>query len=98
MDYEKNIGKRVCKCSITRQVPNNKPFKSRLKINTIKGVINHPKLNKPAYIFEEDDSYVECRGCIIIDSNTLYQEKIIDFLKQQKTLIITAEQQIGKAK
>lgn len=98
MDYEKNIGKRVCKGSISKQEPNNKPFKSGLKINTIKGIINHPTLNIPAYTFEEDDSYVECRRCIVINSYTLYQEKILDFLKQQKTLIITAEQGMGKTK
>jgi len=66
MNYETNIGKRVCKCSISRKVPNNKPFKSGSKINTIKGVVNHPQLNRPAYTFEEDESYVECRRCIIV--------------------------------
>lgn len=47
-----------------------KPFKSGLKINTIKGVINHPILNILAYTFEEDDSYVECRRCQIISDLT----------------------------
>lgn len=44
-----------------------KPFKSKLQINTIKDVIIHPVLNVPAYLFIEDDSYVECRRCVIID-------------------------------
>ena len=56
--YLNNIGKRCRK--------EKKPFKSGFLINTIKGVINHPQLQIPAYIFEEDESYVECRRCIIV--------------------------------
>lgn len=54
-----NIGKKVTKKT-------SKPFKSTFQINTIKGVIIHPQLNIPAYTFEEDESYVECRRCIVI--------------------------------
>lgn len=61
MNYEENIGKQVYKDS------SGKPFKSGLKVNTVKGVIDHPILNIPAYIFEEDDSYVECRRCELVD-------------------------------
>lgn len=43
-----------------------KPFKSGLMINTVKGVIDHPILNIPAFTFHEDDSYVECRRCIVV--------------------------------
>jgi hypothetical protein len=43
-----------------------KPFKSGLMINTVKGVITHPILNTPAYTFYEDDSYVDCRRCIVV--------------------------------
>lgn len=42
---------------------NKKKFKSGLYQNTVKGIMNHPILNIPAYVFEEDDSYVECRRC-----------------------------------
>jgi hypothetical protein len=59
-----NIGEKVCKTSKNNTEP--KPFKSGLKINTIKGVINHPILNIPAYTFYEDDSYVEVRRCKIV--------------------------------
>lgn len=65
LDGEENIGKRVKKTSKDNTEP--KPFKSGQKINTIKGVITHPHLNIPAYVFEEDDSYVECRRCIIVE-------------------------------
>lgn len=58
--YEQYIGKQVCKR------PSGKPFKSGNKINTVKGIINHPQLNIPAFTFEEDDSYVECRKCEIV--------------------------------
>ena len=69
MNYSENIGLRCEKRPISDKKINKhkpKPFKSGSKINTIKGVINHPILNIPAYTFEEDDSYVECRRCQII--------------------------------
>jgi len=43
-----------------------KPFKSGLKVNTVRGVIDHPILLIPAFVFMEDDSYVECRRCGVI--------------------------------
>jgi hypothetical protein len=58
--YEGYIGRKCIKKS-------PKPFKSGGKTNTIKAVINHPHLNIPAYIFYEDDSYVECRRVDILD-------------------------------
>lgn len=61
-----NIGMRVKKTTRNKSGIGN-PFKSGFIINTIKGVINHPKLNIPAYTFEEDNSYVECRRCILIE-------------------------------
>jgi len=64
MNIEENIGKKVKKVSKKNKEP--KPFKSGNKINTIKGIINHPILNIPAYTFEEDDSYVEVRRCEIL--------------------------------
>lgn len=62
--FQINIGKRTHKTSKNNSEP--KPFKSGQKINTIKGVIEHPILKIPAYTFEEDDSYVECRRCIVL--------------------------------
>ncbi|MNO10710.1 hypothetical protein D3C76_02680 [compost metagenome] len=53
---ENMIGKKVVKHS-------RKPFKSKSVINTVKGVIEHPILNIPAYTFAEDDSFVEVRKC-----------------------------------
>ena len=55
---QSNIGKKVLKKS-------GKPFKSKLLINTISSVINHPILKIPAYTFEEDNSFVECGQCIL---------------------------------
>jgi len=69
MNYEANIGRRVTKGSISTGDANRKKFKSGLYINTVKGVINHLVLNIPAYTFDEDDSYVECRRCFIIDTH-----------------------------
>lgn len=57
VDYHMFIGKQVCKRR------SGKPFKSGEKINTGKGIVNHPQLNIPAFTFVEDDSYVECRKC-----------------------------------
>jgi hypothetical protein len=56
-----NIGKRVSKDK------SDKPFKSGQKINTVRGLTIHPFLEVPAYTFIEDDSYVECRRCKIVD-------------------------------
>ena len=69
MNYEANIGRRVRKGSISTGDFNRNPFKSGFLINTVKGVINHPILNVPAYTFEEDDSYVECRRCFFVDTH-----------------------------
>jgi hypothetical protein len=66
----KNIGEKVTKTAFNRQKGNNimpKPFKSGNLINTVKGVIMHPTLNIPAYTFEEDSTYVECRRCDVIN-------------------------------
>lgn len=46
-----------------------KPFKSRLKINTIKGFLFDKRFNKLAYTFNEDDSFVHCDKCLIIERN-----------------------------
>ena len=65
-NYRSLIGKRVTKVSglgRNGQPLQPKPFKSGLKANTVKDVIEHPILKIPAFIFLEDDSYVECRRC-----------------------------------
>lgn len=98
---EWNIGEKVTKTKLKnkKKVFNKKKFKSRLYINTIKGVINHPILNIPAYTFEEDDSYVECRRCTLISEFIPYQMEILKKLAVKSgTIIITAEQGIGKTK
>lgn len=64
-DLTLNVGKKVSK--IRKENCEPKPFKSGLKVNTIKAVIDHPILHIPSYTFEEDDSYVECRRCFIIN-------------------------------
>lgn len=69
MNHKQYIGRRVRKGGISDGDPNNKKFKSGLLVNTVKDVIDHPVLNIPAYTFEEDDSYVECRRCFCIDTH-----------------------------
>ena len=69
-DALQNIGKRVKKFSLTSLKHNGehkKKFKSDLYVNTVKGVIIHPILYVPAYTFIEDDSYVECRRCEVVN-------------------------------
>ena len=67
MDREEaiaNIGKKVCKKS-------GKPFKSRLRVNTVKGIdtMTVPSKDKDklveriCYTFEEDDSMVCAEIC-----------------------------------
>lgn len=66
MNYADMIGKKVAKIR-KRKYAAPKPFKSGLKANTVKGIVNHPILNIPAFTFIEDDSYVECRRCKVVD-------------------------------
>lgn len=56
------IGDKVTKKS-------RKPFKSSLKVNTIKGYQMHPTTNKICYTFDEDDSYVEAFRCMLKDND-----------------------------
>jgi len=64
--YMCNVGKKVTK--VTSSIGSQpKPFKSGFKINTVKDVVVHPILLTPAYIFEEDVSYVECRKCYVVE-------------------------------
>jgi len=56
--YESWIGSTVSKVS-------GRPFKSGLKVNTVKGVTDHNVLHIPAFTFFEDDSIVECRRCYL---------------------------------
>lgn len=58
------IGKKVSKYNEKGNSP--KPFKSGSQTNTVKGVIVHPILQKPAFTFVEDESYVECRRCCLV--------------------------------
>lgn len=53
-----NIGKKCQKKRKRGKEP--KPFKSGLKVNTIKGITINPNTGKQAYTFEEDDSCVNC--------------------------------------
>lgn len=62
MDLTDFVGMKVVKRS-------RKPFKSGSKMNTIVGVTVNPNTGKYAWTFEEDDSFVDIRQCIPIDSN-----------------------------
>jgi hypothetical protein len=53
-------GKKVSKKS-------NKPFKSSLKINTIKSITINPNTSMPAFTFFEDESVVDMRTCVICE-------------------------------
>ena len=55
-----DIGRKVIKLS-------GKPFKSRLKTNTIKGTVTNPNTNKLAYEFFEDNSCVDTEKCQIVE-------------------------------
>ena len=68
-NYEDNVGKRVTKKRANRsgQPRQPKPFKSGLHVNTVKAIVEHPILKIPAYTFEEDESYVECRHCYVVE-------------------------------
>lgn len=63
--FKENIGKKVKKTPYKEGLE-TRPFKSGFKTNTVKDVILHPILEIPAYTFYEDDSYVECRRCVVL--------------------------------
>jgi hypothetical protein len=65
-NYKENIGLKVKKIKSNFRF-GTKPFKSGYIVNTIKGVINHPIKDVPAYTFQEDDGCVECENCEIIN-------------------------------
>lgn len=67
-ELQQMIGKRVTKMR-KGGAKAAKPFKSKLTIGTVKDIINHPYLNIPAFTFEEDDSFVECRRCFEVDND-----------------------------
>ena len=91
MNYKRNIGKMVEKSR------SGKPFKSGLHINTVKAVIDHPVLHIPAYTFEEDDSYVECRRCDVLHTYTKAQKKLLKKLEENPESI-TINFQVGLGK
>lgn len=64
---EQYIGRQCRKPSGHGNTSQPKPFKSGLKVNTIKGVIIHPYIGEPAFTFVEDDSFVRCSRCLIIE-------------------------------
>lgn len=59
------IGKKVWKNSKTTSKFEPKPFKSGLKVNTVKGVRIHEHTPHLAFTFEEDESAVECFRCSV---------------------------------
>lgn len=54
-------------CKTTKSNKNPKPFKSGLRVNTVKGMTTNPHTGKMAYTFYEDDSIVNCDKCKIIE-------------------------------
>ena len=65
-NYRFWIGKKVKKSS-------GRIFKSSLKVNTVRDIGIHLILSQkkgrpiPCFVFEEDDSYVGCSACELVD-------------------------------
>lgn len=63
-----------------------KPFKSKLKVNTIKSdTFIHPITGNPCYEFNEDDSYVEQRMCCILTTEEIIIHLMDIYLKPYDT-------------
>jgi hypothetical protein len=103
MNYEENIGRKVMKVQARKGLINKKKFKSGLYFNTVKGIINHPILNIPAYVFEEDESYVECRRCRPVKQEAIERKRKagVEFAKKKfnppKKIKLTPEEKQIKA-
>ncbi|HET8686473.1 MAG TPA: hypothetical protein VFM18_07390 [Methanosarcina sp.] len=69
-DWSTWVGQKVYK---KRGGRTPKPFKSGLRFNTVHSIGVHPKLGKPTFLFEEDESYVLCRKCDLVTNEV--QEK-----------------------
>lgn len=61
--WQAMVGKRVWKNPKTASKCEPKPFKSGLKVNTVKGIAIHDHTTHLAFTFEEDNSAVECFRC-----------------------------------
>lgn len=72
------------KCQKFTRLKNSapKPFKSGLKVNTIKGLAINPHTNNLAFTFEEDDSVVDFNYVDLLDDNMKIINKN-DLAKQQ---------------
>lgn len=99
---KKLIGRRV------QKFPSTKPFKSGLKINTVKGIITHEITGLPAFTFEEDDSYVEVRKCVPADLKISFKEverlypgcrviRVVEFYNPKRTWVTTWDNNISIA-
>jgi len=65
VDYTLWVGKKVTKSGL-RSNTTPKPFKSKLQANTVKEVTVSPYTGKPGFLFEEDDSIVDCHVCKLV--------------------------------
>lgn len=63
--WQSMIGQRVWKNPRTDSKFEPKPFKSGFKVNTVKGVVQHDHTPHLAFVFNEDESQVECWRCSI---------------------------------
>lgn len=65
--WKSMVGQKVWKNSKTNSTTQPKPFKSGLKVNTIRGYVDSVPYGHgyPGFTFEEDDSVVECFRCSI---------------------------------
>jgi len=79
-NFEDHINLQCLKLRFTRQKKRVKhgKFKSGLYVNTIRDVIMHPILGIPAYVFFEDDTYVECRRCLVLSKSVKLQSVEVD--------------------
>lgn len=73
--YYELVGKKVCKTSSSNNKATPKPFKSKLRVNTVKAVVFKPEITDHAlFIFEEDESFVRCYQCRLAPPEYLAKE------------------------
>jgi hypothetical protein len=96
-EWEKMIGQQVWKNPKTTSKFEPKPFKSGNKINTVRGTIRHPITQQLSFLFEEDNTFVECSRCSIAPKD-LYemsedlQKECCDVLAKRFGLLLTTDQ------
>lgn len=70
------VGQKVWKNPKTTTKFEPKPFKSGRKVNTVKAVVVHEQTGQPGFLFEEDESCVQCFRCSLAPEGRYTEDQL----------------------